>query len=417
MSVQNRRGRGRSGQKRGGALDFVLLLLAPKMSGTGEPRKCRKRKATAVRKKVPYARGFVSPSPRQRFLALHSHDLGEKLAREFLLENERLLPQPTSIDDWLAQYNEEGQTYAQFLSQCPWLSNRKVSDYKSTFVSSGNSLGEKYPGGKIYLLPIKSTEDDCSAVAPNFDDLAEYAQHFFSTTVQVLPAVNLTVNADKEVFWCESMESASSSRGMGMRPRRSSRVQIRFHKKSGHFQLKARSILSKVKHALPVDAICLMALTMMDIYDEAPDLFVAGLAGANQRVGVFSLRRYDPSLTFSSENWFEIGSNKSNRTQSSIESASKTLLHRSIKLLVHEVAHLLGVDHCIWYSCCMNGSGHLKEDFRQSMHLCPVDLRKVQRLCGFKVLERYSKLREFFEKHGLQEERKWVERRIQALAD
>ena len=30
---------------------------------------------------------------------------------------------------------------------------------------------------------------------------------------------------------------------------------------------------------------------------------------------------------------------------------------------MHEIAHLLGVDHCIWYSCCMNGSGHLSEDF------------------------------------------------------
>lgn len=38
-------------------------------------------------------------------------------------------------------------------------------------------------------------------------------------------------------------------------------------------------------------------------------------------------------------------------------------LQRSCKLLVHEIAHLLGVDHCIWFSCCMNGSGHLSEDF------------------------------------------------------
>ena len=80
---------------------------------------------------------------------------------------------------------------------------------------------------------------------------------------------------------------------------------------------------------------------------------------------------------------------------------------------MHETAHLLGVDHCVYYSCCMNGSGHLAEDFRklkyyvccsvmpvpicimyintgQSMHLCPVDLRKLCHLCGFNISQRYK---------------------------
>jgi hypothetical protein len=40
------------------------------------------------------------------------------------------IPQPTSIDDWLAQYDEEGQTYKQFLLECPWLSTRKRKSVK-----------------------------------------------------------------------------------------------------------------------------------------------------------------------------------------------------------------------------------------------------------------------------------------------
>jgi len=165
---------------------------------------------------------------------------------------------------------------------------------------------------------------------------------------------------------------------------------------------------------MPKDALVLMALTTMDVYCDEPDLFVAGLAGGNARAGVFSLRRYDPSLTFSEEHWYDISRKQSEEAAESRETG-KVMLQRSIKLLVHEIAHLLGVDHCIWYSCCMNGSGHLEEDFRQSMHLCPVDLRKLQHLCGFDVVERYSKLAEFFAKHDLTEEKDWVEKRLKSI--
>ena len=52
------------------------------------------------------------------------------------------------------------------------------------------------------------------------------------------------------------------------------------------------------------------------------------------------------------------------------------MLQRCCKLLVHEVAHLLGVDHCIHFACLMNGSNHLEEAERRPFALCPLDLRK-----------------------------------------
>lgn len=32
---------------------------------------------------------------------------------------------------------------------------------------------------------------------------------------------------------------------------------------------------------------------------------------------------------------------------------------------------------CIWYRCLMNGSNHLGEADARPLHLCPVDLRKL----------------------------------------
>jgi predicted Zn-dependent protease len=66
--------------------------------------------------------------------------------------------------------------------------------------------------------------------------------------------------------------------------------------------------LTFVKTALqlniPNDALCVIGLTMSDLYREEADLFVAGWAARRSRVAVFSFFRYDPSLTFSPADWF-----------------------------------------------------------------------------------------------------------------
>lgn len=87
-------------------------------------------------------------------------------------------------------------------------------------------------------------------------------------------------------------------------------------------------------------------------------------------------------------------------------------LSRACKLLVHETMHLLGFPHCIYMDCCMNGSGHLQEDFRQSMLLCPVDLKKLSALFEFDILNRYEKLMGFYIKYNFASEVKALEKII-----
>jgi len=320
----------------------------------------------------------------------------------------REIPKPTSVDDWLAQYNETGQTYQQFLRECPWLSDRKLKYIRSLFVPTGTNLPQKYPHGKLYLLPLGEFD---GVTTPNFTDLAEYAQLFFCLPVEVLPPVTLKIDKDV-VYWVDSIESREQSRHQAA-TRKSMRtakyrLDSRFDDKSGHYQLHVNSLLLKLKQCIPNDALCLMALTMSDLYDASTDLFVAGMAAGNHRVGTFSFCRYDPTLTFSTEFWHQLH----NVIPVEANERRKLILQRSCKLLVHEISHLLGIDHCIWYSCCMNGSGHVTEDFEQSMHLCPVDLRKLQTLCNFDVVERYKALLAFFEKHKMVTEAQWVRKRI-----
>ena len=73
--------------------------------------------------------------------------------------------------------------------------------------------------------------------------------------------------------------------------------------------------------------------------------------------------------------------------------------------------------HCVHFACCMNGSGHLAEDFAQPMFLCPICLKKLHHLCGFDIEERYKRLSKFFAENGMSSEEKWAKRRLGRLSD
>lgn len=370
--------------------------------------------------KIPYARGFHVPSKKRCLEALNGKltSSSEQLdrAREYDSSGDFFppLPGPSSVDDWLAQYNETGQTYQQFLDECPWLFKRKLKYIRHVFNADGKTLQEKYPEGKIYLLPLGEFDGETT---PHFTDLAEYTRVFYDVPVEILPRVKLDIS-DDNVVWEDTLDSKDLVRNP--KATRSSsrttryRLASRFHSKSGQYQLQVSSVLYKLRQMIPNDSICVMALTMSELYDEETDLFVAGMAAGNQRVGVFSFSRYNPTLGFSSEFWYKSHTLLGAKEMSNSEQ-QRIMLQRSCKLLVHEVAHLLGVDHCIWYSCCMNGSGHLKEDFEQSMHLCPVDLRKLATLCGFDIVERYKKLMMFYSSHELSVEEEWVKKRLKYI--
>uniref|UniRef100_A0A7S1YSY6 Archaemetzincin n=1 Tax=Ditylum brightwellii TaxID=49249 RepID=A0A7S1YSY6_9STRA len=91
-------------------------------------------------------------------------------------------------------------------------------------------------------------------------------------------------------------------------------------------------------------------------------------------------------------------------------------LRRSGKLLVHELGHLYGIDHCIFNRCLMNGTAHLVEDFAAPSHLCGVCLRKLQWRLGFDVKGRYASLATAFSDMGMEKEQKWAQKQYDALA-
>lgn len=152
-----------------------------------------------------------------------------------------------------------------------------------------------------------------------------------------------------------------------------------------------------------------LAVTMEDLYDGNTDAFTAGMAFGGNGAAIFSFSRYDPNF-----NARVLRSDKKKKIVYT-DADRRTLLLRSCKIMVHEIGHMFGMDHCSYYACIMNGSGHLLEDFAQPIHLCPVCLHKVTTLTGATVKQTYDLLLEFYNKHAAKEESKWISERLKSF--
>jgi archaemetzincin len=155
------------------------------------------------------------------------------------------------------------------------------------------------------------------------------------------------------------------------------KVGSRINDYSGKLQYNASHILRGLEGKLPSDAYCMIAVCLTDLYPRDEWNFVFGMAALRNRTGVFSFARYQESF---------FSSSKSAKEDKSL------LLLRSAKVMVHEIGHMFGLQHCIYYSCIMNGTNHFEENDKRPPFMCPVCLRKLQHNIGFDVLDRYEAL-------------------------
>ena len=220
----------------------------------------------------------------------------------------------------------------------------------------------------IYLQPLG---EFAAGASPPLEQLKAFTAAYFAMEVKALPAI--------------SLEEA--------------RLTTRMH--VGKPQILAPAVLGFLKRRLPADAFCMLAITMTDLYPEPSWNFVFGMASLQERVGVFSFARYDPA-------YFGDAREKGHEA---------LIMERSCKVLAHEMAHMFGLAHCIFYQCLMNGSNHLEETDRQPLHLCPVCLRKLQWSTGFNVLPRYRELSRIARTAGLRQEAEFIDAQIEALAE
>lgn len=155
---------------------------------------------------------------------------------------------------------------------------------------------------------------------------------------------------------------------------------------SARNQFDASALIRGLKSRAPNDALIFVALTDRDLF--APGLnFLFGQGDFANRTGVYSLVRYQTA-------------------------DPKVFLRRALKLVTHEAGHILSLRHCTFYRCVMQGANTLAEDDSHPMHLCPIDLRKLQWNLTFDPRHRYEQLRTLYRDFGLAQEAAWVDQQL-----
>ncbi len=253
------------------------------------------------------------------------------------------IPDPAP-HDWLATHDEQGQTFEQFCS-----TESKIDPAAS----------------RVYLQPF---DDLPPSASPCLEAVASFCRAFFCLEVSVLPPLTLDARA----------------------------AATRIDWQSGAPQTYAGDLLVGLAAAgRPADALCVMGVTLRDLYPHAVVNFAFGEASEQRRVGVFSMARFGPPYCDQSR-----------------QAVREVLTRRCCRVVAHEICHIIGIQHCIYYRCLMNGSADMAESDRRPLHICPVDLRKLHWAIHFDIVERYRRLQRFWHDTGYDDEVRWIERRL-----
>ena len=164
----------------------------------------------------------------------------------------------------------------------------------------------------------------------------------------------------------------------------------------GKRQILTGYVLHKVlKPRLPEDAAAYIAFTTSDLWPGEGWNFVFGQASLRDRVGVWSINRFgDPHES---------------------EEGFRLCLLRTMKTGTHELGHMFGMLHCTAYECGMCGSNSLPESDGRPLAFCPECMAKVSWATGADPIERYEKLADFCQSHGLDDEADFYKRSLHAL--
>ena len=145
----------------------------------------------------------------------------------------------------------------------------------------------------------------------------------------------------------------------------------------------------------PADAVAYVGITQTDLWAGEAN-FVFGIGSSEQNTAVYSLARYFPEF------W-----GRPRRKGDEVRA-----LRRACKVLNHEVGHIFGLSHCVFYRCSMNGANSLQETDAAPTDYCPVCHRKLLWNIGWDGAKRYAALLAFYRKHGMTEDVRWVSARL-----
>uniref|UniRef100_K7FIG3 Archaelysin family metallopeptidase 1 n=1 Tax=Pelodiscus sinensis TaxID=13735 RepID=K7FIG3_PELSI len=200
----------------------------------------------------------------------------------------------------------------------------------------------------------------------------------------------------------DSLKSCLESFFLGLRvkclpsvPLSSIRCCFRQSQDSDRAQLHADGILTFLKNNKPLDALCVLGLTLLDLYPCETWSFTFGKSLPGQEVGVCSFARFSGSFPQPDCTALHPAAGREERQEVTEKARDRPLpfsvleVVQCCKVTCHEICHLIGLGSCRWLQCIMQGALSLDEALLRPLEPCPVCLRKLQYVVGFKLIERY----------------------------
>ncbi|XP_035957619.1 archaemetzincin-1 isoform X1 [Halichoerus grypus] len=251
------------------------------------------------------------------------------------------------------------------------LSRPEAPEDFQTFHASLPSRRQSPARKHIYLQPIDLSEGPAGgALLEHLRDCTE--AFFLGLQVRCLPSVAAAS------IHCSSRPSQDSDR----------------------LQLHTDGILSFLKSSKPGDALCVLGLTLSDLYPCEAWSFTFGKFLPGHEVGVCSFARFSGDLLQSGPSAADPAPAEvaADSPETPVRDGGQSVgfsalgMVQCCKVTCHELCHLLGLGSCRWLRCLMQGALSLDEALRRPLDLCPICLRKLQHVLGFKLVERYKRL-------------------------
>ncbi|KAG9688615.1 hypothetical protein KCU95_g10145, partial [Aureobasidium melanogenum] len=285
-----------------------------------------------------------------------------------------------------------------------------------------------YKRKKIYVAGPPGFTKDCPPLQkiqwphrhplpPNYKHVLEYLAAFY-TGFEVIELPKETLCFDK---WSNAEDPKPSESFVALNTTKESiRIRKRPMPKNGRgFQLNLNDMLDAAIAVLPSDALALLLLMDFDMYEDDDDESGCGRAYGYSHVCIVSSFRYNPAFDKGIEldrehvwpashcaKYVQAQVNKFiepsetgpvSKAHTPLQpskplaramqahlianpSPTSMWLERVCRTASHELGHCLGMDHCMYYACIMQGSNSIPEDLRQPPYLCPIDNAKLDTL-------------------------------------